>query len=329
VVDISIPPLRPDYVKVKPVAVALNPTDWKHIDNRGPKGAIVGCDYAGVVEEVGGSVKNGLKIGDRVAGFVHGSNESNPEDGGFAEHIIAKPVVQTKIPDDLSFEEASTLGVGISTVAQGLYQSLGLPLPSEPAPKPFPVLIYGGSTATGTLAIQFAKLSGLTVLTTCSPHNFDLVKSYGADQVFDYKSPNVGAEIRGATNDSLEYVFDCIATSNAAAISAEAISSKGGKYSSLLVVKDFPRNDVKNSVTLAYTGVGEWFKKGDTEFPASEEDMLFQEKFWKLTGELLAEKKIRTHPHQVRDGGLDGILSGLKDLKEDKVSGVKLVYRIS
>jgi NADPH:quinone reductase-like Zn-dependent oxidoreductase len=80
------------------------------------------------------------------------------EDGAFAEHIVAKGDLQFKIPDGVSFEEAATLGVGITTVGQGLYQSLGLPLPNKPAAEKFPILIYGGSSATGTLAIQFAKL---------------------------------------------------------------------------------------------------------------------------------------------------------------------------
>ena len=53
----------------------------------------------------------------------------------------------------MSFEDASTLGVGITTVAQGLYQELGLPLPPAKVQEPTTVLIYGGSTATGTLAI--------------------------------------------------------------------------------------------------------------------------------------------------------------------------------
>ena len=86
------------------------------------------------------------------------ANVLNHESGAFAEHITTKGDLQFKIPDHLSFEEAATLGVGVATVGQGLYQSLGLPLPNEPPQDLLSVLIYGGSTATGTLAIQYAKL---------------------------------------------------------------------------------------------------------------------------------------------------------------------------
>jgi NADPH:quinone reductase-like Zn-dependent oxidoreductase len=46
----------------------------------------------------------------------------------------------------------------------------------------------GGSSATRTLAIQFAKLSGYKVVTTCSPKNFELVQVLGADVVLNYVS---------------------------------------------------------------------------------------------------------------------------------------------
>lgn len=63
------------------------------------------------------------------------------------------------IPDDVSFEAAATVGVGIGTAGYALYKVLGLPLPNEALThKTEPLLIYGGSTATGTIAIQFAKL---------------------------------------------------------------------------------------------------------------------------------------------------------------------------
>lgn len=71
------------------------------------------------------------------------------------EYAVAKGNFQMKISDEMSDEQASTLGVGITTVGQALYQSLGLPLPGAESAG-VPLLIYGGSTATGSLAIQFA-----------------------------------------------------------------------------------------------------------------------------------------------------------------------------
>jgi len=69
------------------------------------------------------------------------------------------------IPDNVSFEAAATTGVGIGTTGYALYKVLGLPLPDSTGSTHFnktevsdTVLIYGGSTATGSLAIQLAKL---------------------------------------------------------------------------------------------------------------------------------------------------------------------------
>lgn len=156
VVDRPLPVVRDRFMLVKPVAIALNPTDWKHID-AGVVGAVVGCDYSGIVEAIGKGVRKKFKKGDRVYGVVHGCNRQEPDDGAFGNYILVKADVQSHIPDNLSFEEAATLGVGIITVCQGLYLGLGLDLPTSPSFKRTPVLIYGGSTATGSLGIQFAK----------------------------------------------------------------------------------------------------------------------------------------------------------------------------
>jgi len=317
--DRPAPKLRDDYIKVKTVAVALNPTgttpgllycacpihanndlDWKHIDYMASEGAVVGCDYSGIVEEVGKGVTKDFKKGDRVFGGVHGSNAgSHPmatslvslsrtnhadaprtvqhENGAFAEYIVAKAAVQTHIPEKLSFEEAATLPIGIITVGQGLYQSLKLPLPTEPSKDGTPLLIYGGSSATGTIAIQFAKLSGLTVITTASPHNHQLCKDLGADAVFDYNDPTCAERIREYTKNNLHHAFDTISNEQTAAICAAALStsSSGPKiYSSLLSVKKLPRDDVQNNITMAYTALGENFKMGPKgqEVPGSKED---------------------------------------------------------
>jgi len=334
VVDAPVPKLRPDYVLVKTVAVALNPTDWKHIHNYATPGATVGCDYAGIVEDVGAEVTTPWKKGDRIAGFTHGGNAVQPEDGAFGEYLVAKGDIQMKVPDGVSFEEAATLGVGITTVGQGLYQSMELPLPDSPAKEPFPVLIYGGSTATGALAIQFAKLSGLEVITTCSERNFSYVKSLGADAAFDYNSPSCGADIRKHTNNKLFYAFDCISEKNSPQICAEALSSSSSTqkpiYSTLLKT-EMPRDDVQMRHTIGYTVVGEAFTMGPNgpEFPAKPEDFEFGKKFWKLATDLLEKRKYKVHQIELRSGGLEGVLKGLDDLKDGRVSGKKLVYRVT
>lgn len=155
-----LPQLRDNYVLVKPHAVALNPTDWKHIAyGRAKDGALIGCDYAGVVEEVGKAVTKKWQKGDSICGVVHGSNLVQAEDGAFAEYIVAKGDVQMRKPAGLSYVEAATISLGAITVGQGLYQkSLGLNLPTDPSVTKEYVLIYGGGTSVGGLAIQFAKL---------------------------------------------------------------------------------------------------------------------------------------------------------------------------
>jgi NADPH:quinone reductase-like Zn-dependent oxidoreductase len=167
--------------------------------------------------------------------------------------------------------------------------------------------------------------TGCKVIAISSPHNFALLKSYGADEVYDYKSPTIGTDINAATSDSLTLAFDTISEKGSPEICAAALSSKGGKYTSLLPVTDFPRQDIKPTFTLAYTALGEWYMD---KFPASQTDWEFAVKFWRLSEELINSGKIRAHKAEVREGGLDAIPQGLQDLKENKVSGVKLVYQI-
>lgn len=334
VVENPIPKLRDDYILVKVHAVGLNPTDWKHVDFVSEKGAIVGCDYAGIVEEVGPKVTNGLKKGQRVAGIVHGSNLSNHEDGAFAEHIVARGDLQIEIPENLSFEEAATLGVGVTTVAQALYQSLGLPLPgSGPSTAPF-LLVYGGSTATGSLAIQFAKLSGMTVVTTCSPRNFEYVKSLGAEAAYDYNSPTCAKDIKEYTKGELKLVLDCVCEGDSLQICVEAMNADGGVYTGLLGPPQEKINKINDKIvgksTLAYTAIGEAFTKFGRETPVVPENYKFACDFWQFAKKLLAEGKVKPHRPLINEGGkgLEGVLKGLQYMREGKVSGQKLVYTL-
>lgn len=334
--DRGIAPLRPDYMLVKVKAVALNPTDWKAagwkpLDGEpDTKGCGLGVDYAGVVERVadGDSTKK-WKKGDRVAGSVHGGNPGFHADGTFAEWTVSRTGVALRLPDSVSFEEGSTLGAGLISCGQALYQQLGLPLPNNPTSAPLAVLIYGASTATGTLAVQLAKLSGLRVLATCSPSNFELVRSRGADMVFDYNSPSAVQDIKTATDDQLGLIFDCVGEKNSPSFCFDAMGKSGGKYSSLLPpTTECPRKDIAVSMVFAYTAYGEAFAKFGHEFPAKMEDYVYASRFFDICEVLLAEGKLKPHPIALEPNGLDGILDGLHKLREGQVSGKKLVYSV-
>ncbi|OCT48175.1 Protein TOXD [Cladophialophora carrionii] len=329
--DRPTPKLRDDYILVKTAAVALNPTDWKHVAfGLGAQGGLVGCDFSGTVEEVGSAVTKSWSKGDRVAGVAHGGNFVQPDDGAFAEYVLAKGDIQIKIPDSLSFEAAATLPLGTTTVMQGLFQkALKLNWPTDPIKEKTYVLIYGGSTATGALGIQFANLAGYTVLTTCSPRNFDYVKSLGAAEVFDYNDKEAAAKIRQLTDDKLNLAWDTISEKDSARFCADALSTgSGGRYGSILPVS-CPRDDVESVSTLMYTIFGEPFKFGPQEFPAVDEDFEYAKKFLAMTEGLLKEGKIKAHKQTVGKDGLEGVLKGMEDMTNGKVSGEKLVYRVA
>ncbi|KAK6595270.1 hypothetical protein ACHAO1_005240 [Botrytis cinerea] len=164
---IPTPQLRDDYILVKTIAVAISPTDWQMVDEqsspktKGP--TLLGCDFVGIVVEIGKDVKKECKKGDRIEGMMHGRNDIELEDGTFAKYILVKGNVAFHILENFSFEEAQSFGVGVTTIVLGFYKYLSLPLLTFPLPMPsserkLPILIYGGSPATGTLAVQSAKL---------------------------------------------------------------------------------------------------------------------------------------------------------------------------
>lgn len=241
------------------------------------------------------------------------------------------------VPSHMSDAEAASLGTGIITCGQALYQSLGLPLPSSTADATgdngkgkFWFLVYGASTATGTLAIQYAKLSGAKVVAICSERNFDLVRGLGVEEVFDYHDAEKCADqVRAYTNDELELALDCIAEGESSKICEGSISSKkGGTVSYLLGGITHTRSDVQMKKTLGYTIMGEAFEKFGGQSPAKKEDFEHAKMFWELSERLLEQGKIKPHPLKVAEGGLEGVFDGLEQLRRGKVSGQKLVYRL-
>ncbi|KKK14056.1 hypothetical protein ARAM_007395 [Aspergillus rambellii] len=310
-----LPSPRDDYILVRTTAVALNPIDWMLLASTPAPNAVMGHDYAGTVLDVGNSVRGRFKPGDRVCGMVKGGDATRIENGAFAEYIVAKAGVQMKIPDAVEFADAATAGVVLCR---------------RECSKDRAVLIYGGSSASGLWGIQFAKLAGYTVITTCSPRNFDLVRRFGADAVCDYRGPECIQRIREYAANGLRFVYDTIATEESARICSEAICPAGGRYHSLLPVPPFLRPEIHCSWVNCSVAMGEAFEYGPErmEIPAMPEEFEFVSRWTTMVEALWAEGKLRTPVVEARQNGLGGVLDGLKDLKEGKISGKKLVYLV-
>lgn len=157
-------PLSEHHVLIKVHAVALNPNDHKMVTHFNMPGSIAGCDFSGIVvappQEK--TLSERFPAGTRVCGALFPYNPENPDNGSFSQYCVADARILVKVPSTWSDIEAASLGVGWSTISLALSDpnSLGLEgLPTKPThTEKEPVLVYGGATASGTLACQMLKL---------------------------------------------------------------------------------------------------------------------------------------------------------------------------
>jgi len=158
--DVKLPHIPPDRMMVKVVAVALNPCDFKMPRRFPSPGATCGNDFAGVVVATGPNIAKQFKVGDRVFGAVYGANPIDHESGAFAEYLRADPEFTFNMPDSMSFERAASIGSSVlATLGLALFRAMPISfMPGRCAGKPQQVLIWGGSTSVGTMAIQLLRL---------------------------------------------------------------------------------------------------------------------------------------------------------------------------
>jgi NADPH:quinone reductase-like Zn-dependent oxidoreductase len=157
--DAQLPELEPDRLLIQTVAVAINQVDVKLSGAMATPRAGAGTDCAGIVLAIGSAVPTDtFKIGDRICAPVTPMNPLSPRDGAFAEYTAVVADFALKVPGNMSMECAASLGLGIATIGYALFRSLGIPgHPESPASKSPIVLVYGGSTSSGTMAIQLLR----------------------------------------------------------------------------------------------------------------------------------------------------------------------------
>lgn len=165
---------------------------WKPIPR--PKFPLVpGTDGAGVVVLRGSRVRR-FNVGDRVWAYHY----ANLKGGFYAEYVAVDAAHVGKMPRRLDWLQAGAGATTGLTALQGIDDALHV------GPKDV-VLIFGGTGAVGTLAIQFAKRHRAKVIATASGSDgTELVRKLGADGVFDARSSDAAEKLRELAPDGLD-----------------------------------------------------------------------------------------------------------------------------
>lgn len=183
--DAPVPEVGLGEVRVRLHAAGVNPADTyirsgTYNFYRPELPHTPGFDGAGTVDAVGEDVTT-FEPGARV--FV-GSILARRKTGTYAEYTVCDAAAVHRLPQDLTYAQGAAVGVPGATAYRALFQR-GRLRPGES------VLVHGASGGVGTLAVQWARAHGATVIGTASSHEGrEAVTRAGAHAVLDHSAPD-------------------------------------------------------------------------------------------------------------------------------------------
>jgi NADPH2:quinone reductase len=194
----------PAQIKVRLHAAGVNPVDTK-IRARGlfygaEPPAILGCDGAGEVVELGGEAGR-FQLGDQVW-FCHGGLGREP--GNYAEFTVLDEDFAEHMPASADFEHAGAAPLVLITAWEALFDRGRLQEGQT-------VLIHAAAGGVGHVAVQMAKIRGAKVIATASHQKLEFVRALGADAVIDYRNRDVLEAVNELTEGrGVDLAFDTV-----------------------------------------------------------------------------------------------------------------------
>ncbi|EQA99364.1 NAD(P)H quinone oxidoreductase [Sphingobium sp. HDIP04] len=194
-----VPVPGPDEVLIKVAAAGINRPDVMQRLGKypPPPGApdIPGLEVSGTIVAAGGSAE--LLIGRRVCALLPG--------GGYAEYAVAPAGQCLPVPDDYDLVEAAALPETLFTVWSNLFERAYVVEGDT-------VLVHGGTSGIGTMAISLCKLFDITVIVTCgSDAKCEQAKAWGADHAINYRSQDFVEEVKRITGgQGVQAVLDMV-----------------------------------------------------------------------------------------------------------------------
>lgn len=198
---VPMPQPGPGQVLVRVAFAGVNRPDV--IQRQGfyppPPGAspLPGLEVSGQVVAAGPGVSMPL-VGSMVCALVAG--------GGYAEYCLAEAALCLPVPEGLSLDQAAALPETLFTVWHNLFER-GWAREGET------ILVHGGTSGIGSMAIMLGQLFGLTVIVTCGgPEKCEAALAIGAAHAIDYKAQDFVAEVQRITGGTgVHVVLDMVA----------------------------------------------------------------------------------------------------------------------
>lgn len=191
-----VPAPAPHEVLIQMHAAGVNRPDLLQREGKYPAPSdasdVLGLELAGEIIAVGTKVTR-LHVGDRVMALVSG--------GAYASHCLAHQDLCLAIPAGISMVEAGALPEGLFTVWHNMFERGRLQAGET-------LLIHGGTSGIGTLAIQMAKAHGARVVVTCgSDAKCAAARGLGADLAVNYKTEDFVQAVKAFTNGQGAHVI--------------------------------------------------------------------------------------------------------------------------
>ena len=203
--EVNKPVCDDNEILVQVMAAGINPVDTKVRKNgpmiKGETSPILGCDGAGIIEQVGANVTR-FQAGDAVYYCYGGLGQ---QAGNYAEYITVPESFVAAKPDCLDFIDAAAAPLVLITAWESLFDRARIQSGQK-------IFIHAGAGGVGHIAIQLAKLAGCEVATTISSsEKADLVKQLGADLVINYKEQDVSETLLNWTDgQGVDVAFDTV-----------------------------------------------------------------------------------------------------------------------
>ncbi|HKT35252.1 MAG TPA: zinc-binding alcohol dehydrogenase family protein [Nitrospira sp.] len=187
-------------------AVSVNPVDTKVRAPGKPARTtplVLGWDAAGVIESVGPGVSK-FKAGEAV---FYAGDITRP--GSNSQYQLVDERLVGHRPRSLTVEEAAAFPLVSITAYEALFERLGIDAEERSRGT---LLIISGAGGVGSMAVQLAKLVGLTVVATASrEESIRWVQQLGADHVLNHRQP-LRPQLEAAGFHAVDYILNCADT---------------------------------------------------------------------------------------------------------------------